>query len=120
MTAEEKTEVIQKILAKTKAAGIKTRGNYITVEEMLISPDVAKVLFGDLPWVEVEMQSGGYEADDFYTSWMSEEDARALEDFDDERIKDETPAWRYHQHQLLDFMQSYNTDEMLRYVASFL
>lgn len=28
-------------------------------------------------------------------------------------------GWRYHQHQLLDFSQSYNEDELLRYIMTF-
>ena len=88
MTTEEKADIILRITEKCKAEGIKVQGNYITIEEMLVSPDVAQVIFGT-EYIDIENDPEGI------------------------------PAWRFHQHQLLDFMQSYNTDEMLRYVESY-
>ena len=84
MTAEEKSDIIKRIVDKVHAAGLKTRGKYITIEELVVSPDFAKAVFGEEP------------------------------------VKDNVPAWRRHQHQLLDFIQGYNTDEMLRYVDAYI
>lgn len=39
---------------------------------------------------------------------------------DDLIINHNTPAWRYHQHQLLNFIQSRNEDEMLHYIVAYL
>lgn len=110
MTAEEKTEIIKQIVAKMKAAGLKIQGNYITIEEMVVSPEFAKVMWGSEPICNVcgsdkrELLAVSYEAcPDHGMEWNVN-----------------IPSWRYHQHQLLDFIQSYNMDEMLRYIASFL
>lgn len=84
MTSEERVEIMKRIITKLHESGLKTRGNYLTAEELVVSPEFAKAVFGEEP------------------------------------VKDSVPAWRRHQHQLLDFIQSRNTDEMLRYIDAFI
>lgn len=67
---------------------------------LIADSEAMKLIFGEEEYWLMEMESGGYESDDYYLKWTHHFESELMDDWEN-RVRDDQPSWKYHSLKLL-------------------